>query len=130
MNIQRQKELVEVFHYDIRNTEEEHKTELKVSFLPLKPKEEGFPEENTILGARIEFLVVLDKCLISGRVSQINHIINEKIESPQNLSQDQVDEIVRPLLEIIQRLTQEVTEITFDEPGVKLNFAPEKRDAE
>lgn len=122
MEIQRQQELVEAYHYDVRNPEEEYTQEIKVGFSPLKAEDPNYPEENSVLGTRVEFTLLFDQFVISGRVSQVNHIIDRKIITPADMTQAEVDELVQPLLDIIQRLTFEVTEITTNQPGITVNF--------
>lgn len=122
MEINRSKELVEAYHYDIRNPKGEYKTELKVGFSPLKAEQEDFPEGDTLVGTRIEFVLPFDRYVLSGRVSQVNHVKNRVITNPKDLNQEEVDELASPLFDIIKRLTYEVTEIALDEPGMKLNF--------
>ncbi|HGD9460742.1 TPA: DUF1149 family protein, partial [Streptococcus agalactiae] len=41
---------------------------------------------------------------------------------PSEFSQDEVENLAAPLLEIVKRLTYEVTEIALDRPGVTLEF--------
>lgn len=122
MEIQRQQEIVEAYHYDTRKPNEEYKNDLKVGFAPLKTENPDYPAGNTILGARVEFFLAFEKFVVSGRVSQINHLVNRKVENPKDLTQAEVDELVAPLFDMIQRLTYEVTEIALDAPGVTINF--------
>lgn len=123
MEIKRQQEVVEAFHYDKRNPEQEDlKTEIRVGFSPLQTPEEDYPEENSIVGARLEFRLVFDEYVLTGRVSQVNHVINRKIEKQEDIKQEEVDELVRPLFSIVERLAYEVTEIALDKPGIQLNF--------
>lgn len=127
MEIKRQQELVEAYHYDFRpNKDDEQETSLKVGFAPLKG-DENYPEENTILGTRLEYKLVFDHFIISGSVSQINHLINRKVEKQEDLTQEEINELARPLFKIIERLTLEVTEITTDQPGIKLDFLGENK---
>ncbi|MGX7200174.1 DUF1149 family protein [Enterococcus nangangensis] len=128
MEIKRQKELVEHFHYDFKLPEQEAETELKVGFAPLKPTE-NYPKENTILGARLEFKIVFPKFILSGSVSQLNHLVNRKVETQTDLTQEEINEIARPLFKIVERMSYEVTEIALDQPGVKLNFAKQTTEA-
>lgn len=121
LEIKRQKPVVETYHFDMRNPEQEAETKLNVGFAPLKPQE-NYPEENTVLGARLQFEVVFPEFIISGAIGQINHIVNRKITGPNDLSKVEADELVEPLFEMLQRLTYEVTEIVTDQPGIKLNF--------
>ena len=99
MEIKRQQEIVEAYHYDMRVPDSEVETDLRVSFSPIEVEE-----------------------VLSGAISQINHIIDRKIEKQEDISQEEVDELVRPLFSIVERLSYEVTEIALDRPGVQLNF--------
>lgn len=125
MEIKRQKEVVEAFHYDKRRPDAEVETEIRVGFSPLQAADENYPKENSIVGARLEFRLVFDDYVLAGSVSQVNHIVNRKIEKQEDISQEEVDELVGPLFNIIERLAYEVTEIALDQPGVKLNFQSE-----
>lgn len=124
MEIKRQQELVEAFHYDVRqqSENEDTATELRVSFSPIEPVDENYPKENSILAVRLDFRLVFDDYILSGAVSQINHVLNRKIETQADVTQADVDELVLPLFQIVQRLAYEVTEIALDKPGVQLNF--------
>lgn len=121
MEIKRQQEIVEAYHYDIRVPDSEVETDLRVSFSPIEV-EENYPENSSALVARLEFRIVFDEFVLSGAISQINHIIDRKIEKQEDISQEEVDELVRPLFSIVERLSYEVTEIALDRPGVQLNF--------
>ncbi|KAF1304710.1 MULTISPECIES: DUF1149 family protein [Enterococcus] len=125
MEIQRQKPVVEAYHYDQRVPDKEYQTELKVGFAPLEASEPNYPKTNSILGARLEFRLVFDAFILAGRVSQINHVINRQIKAQEDVTKAEIDELVAPLFDIVKRLTYEVTEITTDEPGIKLNFKSE-----
>ncbi len=126
MEIRRQKEVVESFHYDMKMKDQEVETDLKVGFSPLKETIENYPKEHSIVGARLEFRLVFDTYVLSGSVSQINHVLNRKIEGQSDVTQEEVDQLVAPLFDIVKRLAYEVTEIALDQPGVKLNFQSEK----
>lgn len=125
---QKTKEVVEAFHYDMRLPNQEVETDLKVGFSPLKETIENYPKEHSIVGARLEFRLVFDTYVLSGSVSQINHILNRKIEGQNDVTQEEVDELVAPLFDIVRRMSYEVTEIALDQPGVKLNFQSEKQE--
>lgn len=126
MEIRRQKEVVESFHYDMKPKDQEVETDLKVGFSPLKETIENYPKEHSIVGARLEFRLVFDTYVLSGSVSQIDHVLNRKIEGQSDVTQEEVDQLVAPLFDIVKRLAYEVTEIALDQPGVKLNFQSEK----
>lgn len=122
MEIKRQQEVVEAFHYDLRKEDTEVETDLRVGFSPIEPNDENYPKENTVIVARLEFRLVFDTYVLSGVVSQINHIINRKIDKQEDIVQEEVDELVGPLFNIVQRMAYEITEIALDQPGVQLNF--------
>jgi hypothetical protein len=123
VEIKRQQEVVEAFHYNMRTQDmEEVETDLRVGFSPIESTDEDYPKENTIIAARLEFRLVFEEYVLSGSVSQINHIINHKIEKQEDISQEEVDELVGPLFNIVQRMAYEITEIALDKPGIQLNF--------
>ncbi|KAF1298653.1 hypothetical protein BAU15_11040 [Enterococcus sp. JM4C] len=127
MELKRHKEIVEAFHFDKKNPEVEAETELKVGFAPLTSSDPDYPKENSIIGVRLEFKVVFEEFLLSGAVSQVNHFINQKIDSQDDLSQEEADKLVAPLFDIVKRMTYEITEIALDQPGVELNFQSQKK---
>ena len=122
MEIKRQQEVVEKFHYDMRMQDDELKTDLRVGFSPIESADENYPKENSIIAARLEFCLVFEDYVLTGSVSQVNHIINRKIEKQEDIEQEEVDELVSPLFSIVQRMAYEITEIALDKPGVQLNF--------
>lgn len=81
MEIKRQQEIVEAYHYDMRVPDSEVETDLRVSFSPIEVEEENYPENSSALVARLEFRIVFDEFVLSGAISQINHIIDRKIEN-------------------------------------------------
>lgn len=123
MELKRQQEVVEAFHYDMLTPDMEAvETDLRVGFSPIQSNDENYPKENSIIAARLEFRLVFEEYVLTGSVSQINHIINHKIEKQEDISQEEVDELVKPLFNIVQRMAYEVTEIALDKPGIQLNF--------
>lgn len=83
MEIKRQQEIVEAYHYDMRVPDSEVETDLRVSFSPIEVEEENYPENSSALVARLEFRIVFDEFVLSGAISQINHIIDRKIEKQE-----------------------------------------------
>lgn len=122
MEIKRQKPMVEAYHYDQRIPDQEYETKLNVGFAPLESNDPNYPKENSILGARLEFVLAFKQYVLSGQISQINHIVNRKITKQEDLSKEEIDEIVAPLFDLVERISYEVTEVATDEPGLKLNF--------
>lgn len=127
MELIRQQEFVQGFHYDALPAEHSEETAINVSLNPFEIQEEMEidPEKNSILGLRIEFKIILDKVMLTGDVAQFVQIVDRKIEKIEDLSQDEVNELVRPLFVLIERMAFELTEIALDAPGIQLNFSQE-----
>lgn len=121
MEIKRQQELVEHYHYDIIPPDTTEETSIRVGLAPLDPPED-YPEGNTILGVRLEFNLIFQGFGISGTISQIDHLLNREVKVQEDLTRDEINELARPLFSILERITYEVTEIALDKPGLKINF--------
>ena len=124
MELQREKEFVSQYHYDARNLEWEKEngtpeTKVDVNFQLLNQNHE---EQVTSIVVIVSFMVVFDAFVISGTISQINHIIGRIINEPSEFEQDEVEQLARPSLSILNRLPYEVTEIALDLPGINLEF--------
>ncbi|WP_117275202.1 DUF1149 family protein [Streptococcus intermedius] len=124
MELQREKEFVSQYHYDARNLEWEKEngtpeTKVDVNFQLLNQNHE---EQVTSIVVIVSFMVVFDAFVISGTISQINHIIGRIINEPSEFEQDEVEQLARPSLSTLNRLTYEVTEIALDLPGINLEF--------
>ncbi|HEN2984098.1 TPA: DUF1149 family protein [Streptococcus agalactiae] len=124
MEVIREQEFVNQYHYDARNLEREEengtpKTNFEVTF-QLANRDEA--AKVTSIVAVLQFVIVRDEFVISGVISQMAHIQGRLINEPSEFSQDEVENLAAPLLEIVKRLTYEVTEIALDRPGVTLEF--------
>lgn len=131
MNIIRQPEFVEAFHYDMNTAENETETEIRVEVKPFDMSEDPeFPiNESSVLGLRVIFQIVFEEFAITGAVRQLVTLSDRKVENPDDLEQPELDELMRPLFSMVERLTYEVTEIALDRPGMQLNFANEPEEA-
>lgn len=127
MELIRQQEFVQAFHYDALPEEHTEETAINVSLNPFEIQEDMNidSEDNSILGLRIEFKIVLEKVMLTGDVAQFVQIVGRKIEKIEDLSQEEVNELVRPLFVLIERMAFEITEIALDAPGIQLNFSQE-----
>ncbi|AXQ78841.1 DUF1149 family protein [Streptococcus chenjunshii] len=124
MKVVREKEFVNQYHYNARNLEWEKdngtpKTDFEVTFQLVNKDEK---QKETAVVAVLQFMVVRDDFVINGVISQMNHIKNRIINEPSEFSQAEVEGLAAPLLDMVQRLTYEVTEIALDQPGVNLEF--------
>ena len=66
MEIKRQQEIVEAYHYDMRVPDSEVETDLRVSFSPIEVEEENYPENSSALVARLEFQLSLTNLFYQG----------------------------------------------------------------
>lgn len=124
MEIIRDKEFVNQYHFDARNHawEKENgipETKIKVDFQLIEQNRE---ENKTSMITILRFMIVLENFVISGAMSQAVHLPQRFVEEPTEFSEDEKRLLVDPLLSILQRITYEVTEIAFDAPGVNLEF--------
>ncbi|MBM7636976.1 DUF1149 family protein [Streptococcus saliviloxodontae] len=124
MELIREKEFVNQYHYDARNLEWEKEngapqTNFEVTFQLVKKDEEN---KATTIVAVLQFTIVRDEFVISGVISQMVHIKDRVVNEPSEFSQSEVEGLAAPLLDMVQRLTYEVTEIALDRPGVNLEF--------
>lgn len=124
MEIIREQEFVNQYHYDARNLEWEKengepKTNFEVTFQLLNRDE---IKVETSIVAVLQFIIVRDEFVISGVISQIVQIKNRIVNEPSEFSQEEAESLSAPLLDMVQRLTYEVREIALDQPGVNLEF--------
>ena len=124
MELQREKEFVSQYHYDARNLEWEKEngtpeTKVDVNFQLLNQDQEG---QVTSIVVIVSFMIVFDRFVISGTISQVNHVEGRIIDQPSDFSQEEVETLARPCLDMLNRLTYEVTEIALDLPGINLEF--------
>lgn len=124
MQVLREKEFVNQYHYDARNIEWEKEngtpeTNFEVTFQLINKDEE---KNETVMVSVLQFIIVKEDFVISGVISQMVRIIDRLIEKPSEFTQEEVESLAAPLLNMVQRLTYEVTEIALDQPGVNLEF--------
>ncbi|MGT2754073.1 DUF1149 family protein [Streptococcus ovis] len=124
MEVVREKEFVNQYHFDARNRqwEEEHgvpETRVRVDFHLMEKNDE---EQTMTVVTIMNFMIVLDQFVISGLMTQGVHISNRIVEGPNEFSDEEKHFLVEPLIDMLKRLTYEVTEIAFDAPGVKLEM--------
>ena len=128
MELIRQQEFVQTYHYDALAQGHNEETSISVSLNPFEITEEMNIDasNNSILGLRVEFKIVLENNIaVSGDVAQFVQTVGRKVDKIEDLTQEEVNTLVRPLFLLIERLTFEVTEIALDKPGVQLNFSQE-----
>lgn len=124
MDVIREKEFVNQYHYDARNLEWEKEngtpeTNVEVTFQLINKDQE---KNETVFVAVLQFVIVRDDFVISGVISQMNTLKGRIINEPSEFSQEEVQSLAAPLLEVLRRLTYEVTEIALDQVGITLEF--------
>ena len=124
MNLKREQEFVSQYHFDARNFEWENEngvpeTKIDVNFQLIQHDRE---KQVTSMVVVLTFMIVFDKFVISGTISQVNHVEGRIVEQPSDLKQVEVEQLGRPCLNMLNRLTYEVTEIALDLPGINLEF--------
>ncbi len=124
MELTRDQVFVNQYHYDARNLEWEKqngepKTNVEVTF-QLVSKDEA--KNETHLVAVLQFQIVREEFVIAGVISQMVHVHNRLVNEPKEFSQEEVQGLAGPLLETLQRMTYEVSEIALDRPGITLEF--------
>lgn len=124
MDVIREKELVNQYHFDVRHHEWEKEngapqTGIKVEFQLIEHNKE---ENKTTILTILKFMIVMEQFVISGVMTQGVHILGRIVEEPTEFSNEDRRFLVAPLLDMLKRLTYEVTEIAFDAPGINLEF--------
>ena len=93
MDLIHEKVFVNRYHYDVRNHEWEKengvpKTNVEVTFQLHNKDEEA---NNTSVVAVLQFMIVRDEFVISGIVSQMDHIQNRIVNEPKDFSQEEAE---------------------------------------
>lgn len=124
MEIVREKEFVNQYYYNARNLEWEKEngtpeTNFEMTFQMIDQDHE---KNQTTIVSVLQFTIVQDEFMISGVLSQMIHIKDRIIHKPKEFTQEEVKYLADPLLDLVERLTYEVTEIALDKPGVELGL--------
>ena len=124
MELQREQEFVSQYNFDARNFEWEkengtNEKKVEVNFQLIERNEE---KNSTSMIVILTFMIVFDRFVISGTITQTNHIQGRLVEEPSEFQHEEVEELARPCLTMLNRLTYEVTEIALDLPGINLEF--------
>lgn len=122
MNIERYKPKVNSFHYQAKEDYKEYETNFKIHITPLRIAYPAEQDDTSTLGIRLDFDMVFDAFVVSGSLGQVNLFKDRRIELQEDLTKEELDELLMPLFLLVKRLTYEVSEITLDEPGVTVQF--------
>ena len=124
MEIIRDKEFVNQYHFDARNHEWEKEngvpvTKLNVDFQLLKHSRE---ENKTSMITILRFMIVLNQHVISGAMSQAVHLQNRFVEEPTEFTNEDKRVLAEPLLDILKRMTYDIKEIEIEKHGENLEI--------
>lgn len=117
--------LVQSFHYDL-NEKPKVKNEVNVAFRKAAKQNEDGSTDKGKGGSYFEVTVKFDvapspgEFSVSGLISQIV-FLKEYYGEGHDLASDDYQLLSRPLVEYIETLTYEVTQVTMNQP-VNLNF--------
>ena len=117
--------LVQHFHYDL-NEEPHTKNELNVSLRQVFQTDEQGNQDEGKEGHYFEIAIPFEiapapgQFSVSGLVSQVVQLVDYFVEG-KDLNPNDYELISRPLVEEIETLTYQITQITLDQP-VNLNF--------
>ncbi|MBC1482721.1 DUF1149 family protein [Listeria sp. FSL L7-1509] len=124
MDIVTNKIIVEKYNFETileENGQIENKIELEVHEVEPIGGNDELMAKGKIFKITIPFVLVLEKFRIDGRISRIVQV-KDYFGQFSDLAIPDVEGLSNPLIDYIKRLTYDVTEIAFDEPGISLDF--------
>ncbi|MBC1486046.1 DUF1149 family protein [Listeria seeligeri] len=124
MDIVTDKIVVEKYNFETileENGQTENKIELEVHEVEPVGGNEELMAKGKIFKITIPFVLALEKFRIDGRISRIVQV-KDYFGQFSDLAIPDVEGLSNPLIDYIKRLTYDVTEIAFDEPGISLDF--------
>ncbi|MFD0896488.1 DUF1149 family protein [Loigolactobacillus binensis] len=126
MKTNREPVVVEQFHYDRVAPDTAPKTDVQVNINEVTATGEGAAEmmaRGKIFQFAVPFNVVVEGFAVSGQMTQIIQLLDFK-GTPDDLEDQEMQRLSRPLVEYIETLTYQVTAVALDQ-GVQLDFHPE-----
>ncbi|AHI54948.1 DUF1149 family protein [Listeria ivanovii] len=124
MDIVTNKIVVEKYNFETileENGQIENKIELEVHEVEPIGGNEELMAKGKFFKITIPFVLALEKFRVDGRISRIVQV-KDYFGQFSELAIPDVEGLSNPLIDYIKRLTYDVTEIAFDEPGISLDF--------
>ncbi|PZG37170.1 DUF1149 domain-containing protein [Listeria ivanovii] len=124
MDIVTNKIVVEKYNFETileENGQIENKIELEVHEVEPIGGNEELMAKGKIFKITIPFVLAFEKFRVDGRISRIVQV-KDYFGQFSELAIPDVEGLSNPLIDYIKRLTYDVTEIAFDEPGISLDF--------
>ncbi|WP_088825327.1 DUF1149 family protein [Listeria goaensis] len=116
--------VVEKYNFETNMTEQTSgENQINVQLNEVEPvgDDKSILEAGKMFKIDVPFILTLDRFKIDGHISRIIQIV-DFFGAAEELEKHLMAELSAPLVDYIKRLTYEVTEIAFDEPGFQLNF--------
>ncbi|WP_088815714.1 MULTISPECIES: DUF1149 family protein [Listeria] len=116
--------VVEKYNFETNVTEQTSgENQINVQLNEVEPvgDDKSILEAGKMFKIDVPFILTLDRFKIDGHISRIIQIV-DFFGAAEELEKHLMAEFSAPLVDYIKRLTYEVTEIAFDEPGFQLNF--------
>ena len=112
--------------------------EIKVETISfISDKKEANKEKETIISPELKqvkkncyelsvsIFLVLENCKFIAELKQSIRVKKED-QSELQFTPQLMDDLLQPFFQILKRLVYDITEIVFDEPGIKVSFIPEE----
>ncbi|HES1267749.1 TPA: DUF1149 family protein, partial [Streptococcus pyogenes] len=98
MQLVREKEFVNQYHYDARNLEWEKEngtpeTNFEVTFQLIDKDEQ---QKETVIVSVLQFVIVKEEFVISGVISQMVRILDRLVDKPSEFTQEEVESLAAP----------------------------------
>ncbi|MQS89002.1 DUF1149 family protein [Companilactobacillus mishanensis] len=119
---------VQSFHYDLVAPDEEVKQDLKITIDHPELKDNNGEPMDESEGRIVQVVIPFEihpqgaPFKVSGLIGQVSQLIDFH-GNPEDISNKDVKQISRPLVEYIETITYQITAITLNH-GVSLNFSP------
>ncbi len=116
--------VVEKYNFETKATNlaaGENKVNVQLNEVEPAGDDKSILETGKMFKIDVPFVLTLERFKIDGHISRVIQIV-DFFGAAEELEKNLIAELSAPLVDYIKRLTYEVTEIAFDEPGFELNF--------
>lgn len=124
LNVTYQSPTVKAFHFDERNLEYEAQngipeTTSEFNFFIVTTDDD---KQQTKLTAFLQTMIVQNTYVISAFLTQDLTLNGRIVKKQSDLSKDEMSTLIAPLLDVLKRMTHDVTTTAFDKPGLNIEF--------
>ncbi|WP_163651855.1 DUF1149 family protein [Listeria sp. PSOL-1] len=124
MEIKTNQIIVEKYNFEtILAKQEQVENTVRVEINEVEPTsdDKSILEEGKLFKIDVPFDLILPQFKINGQISRIVQLV-DFFGQGNELGEELIQELSKPLISYITRLTYEVSEIAFDAPGIDLDF--------